>query len=251
MNEQVEQVEPEEQPQAEAAAPRSMAAKKLHERMQRDANMLKEREWKKERDSKLERAENVLTTIRTNPLDALQSAGVELEELKNLLADHDDDHAVSIQDEINYLKTEIERRNARETQEKESLETDEILSTLRDYVTENSDSYPGLNAAGGTENLIYQRIEAAYKRDGTILSEEDAATSVEEELYELFSRLAPVYGSDERRLEATKPQTQTLTNSLAAERSDSRGGFNPTETEAEKLERRKRLVRDMWAANKG
>ena len=88
------------------------------------------------------------------------------------------------------------------------------------YVTEaktanGAPKFPLLQAAG-VENLVFEKIRERYQADGTVISEDEAASEVEKQVAELFEKLAKVRGAVTTPPQATN-QPVTLSNILQSQ----------------------------------
>lgn len=237
-------VEPTETPKEEKTdflSPRFAAlAKKEKEirRMQEEAKA--ERESFKAREEEYKTKYVPKDKLTQDPIRALIDAGFTAEQLTTLgiaIPNKQDLEFQALKDQIESLKAE-NKQSASKQEEASKQQYEQALNQIRKEASkliDTNEEYETIKALGATENVV-ELIKDTFEADGTLLSVEEAAQKIEENLLQeaikmaslkkVIAKLKPVEAEPDpkkslsqalsQKSATPQPQIKTLTNAQAA-----------------------------------
>lgn len=174
----------------------------------------------KTNEGRLRLLDEVEALRQQNPLAAAQRMGLSPETLVRQMQQVPPRNPVQqLEARIQELTAKVEENQRREEDSKLNQVYEEAARNVTGYVQaartpEGAEKFPFLKAAGA-EGVVFERIREQYSKDGSMLSEEAAATELEKTYADIYAKLSKV-GS----VKQTAPVTQgssTLTNQMQSQ----------------------------------
>lgn len=196
----------------------------------------------------------IKANAKMNPLEYLQEGGIDVATINEFVLNEQKPSQESqveslVESRLEAFKREQAEHLAAEKAEAEkqaAAEREQVLANFRkevtEYVTSNSEKYELINLYG-RQDAVAQTIELHFSKTHKVLSHEEAASLVEEQLVELVSK-----ANETKKLKAKaqppappvvdsktdpKPRTPTLSNQLSSTPSTT----TPALTEADRIKR--------------
>lgn len=232
-----EQKQPQAQPQQPPAQKKPVQLSQTAQRMQdmlRRERQLQEQEKKlTERESKVKEAEELAQVARTKPLDFLKKQGISYSDLtKQVINGPGPDPTEELQKELQQLKQEVTetKKQAEERKRQEALQE---AQTAVQQTIEQAEGYDLIKATDSYDQ-VFQTIIEHYEQTGEVLSENDAAAKVEENLSSTVDRLLQLDvikkrlgGAGSEEAPQAKPTGMgTLDNAASAQRPSAAGNLD-------------------------
>lgn len=163
--------------------------------------------------------------VKESPLDVLNEEGITYDQLVESAVNAPDYETREIRNELKALK-DAQAKLLSDSQKASESQHQAAITQLTHDVTDLVNSDPNFETIKGTESVgdVVQLIERTYSETGKIMSVEDAAKLVEEELFQeamriasftkVKSRLTPEVIQESKQPPAQQQRTQTLTNSM-------------------------------------
>jgi len=174
--------------------------------------------------------------IAKDPLKVLLEQGYSSDQITQMLLNAPDPAQQQQQLVIEELRSEIKAlRDGQETankafQDNQTQSYNQALQAIRvetKQLVSNNDQFEAINATNSHEDVV-ELIEKTFKKDGVLLTVEDAAQAVEDYLVEEAIKIAKLNKIQAKLRPAApppapqqpqKPQTKTLTNTMGTNRS--------------------------------
>lgn len=202
-----------EQAAAPAVAESPKAAATLARLLEAEASVQAQREALKAEAQEVERYKAIAAM---SPVDKAKALGLSLADFQKSTID-DYDPTGGLKNTVSELQKKLEERDRREAEAERAATMQEAQEAVRTYI-DSSGKFPVI-AATGFHSAVFDRIEMARKAGKTI-SEEQAASEVEESLTNLVTQAQAL-----EKFKAKKPESKpepenmfaTLTNSTSSE----------------------------------
>jgi hypothetical protein len=172
-------------------------------------------------EKKVKWAESLEAARSKNPMEVLDHLGMSSDDLMKRVSEGQTTNPVyRLEKQVSELAQRLEEAQRREEEARTRSMYEEAGKNVTRYVTEAKTSegnskFPLVQAAG-VENLVFEKIRERYQADGTVISEDEAASEVEKQVAELFEKLAKARGHVTPPPQATKTPV-TLSNLLQSQ----------------------------------
>lgn len=184
----------------------------------------------KEKEAKLAAAEAFQERLRQNPLDVLNEIGVTYDQLVEQAVNGPDQKTRDIQKKLDAIEA-AQKKQSEDIQNSAKAQRDSAINQIRNDakdLVETSTEFETIKATESAEDVV-ELITRTFDETGKLLTVEDAAKMVEEELFAEAIRIANI-GKVKAKLtpavvEASKQQSgqqqqkmTTLTNNMTSTR---------------------------------
>lgn len=187
----------------------------------------------KEKEAKLAQAETFQSRLKENPLDVLNELGITYDQLVEQAVNAPDSATKEIQNELKRIR-QTQDKLAQDAQDSSKAQRQAALKQIRYDVTDLIDQDPQFETIKATNSAdeVVELIERTFDQEGKLLTVDQAAKMVEDELFEEAKRIASI-GKVKATLKPeltpelisqTKQQTSkqqpmtTLTNNMTSNR---------------------------------
>ncbi len=186
MSENAAPPEGETAPVAEQPAPSSKpvqeSSSQISKLLEVEARIQQAREAQKQEAQEIKELDQLRQLRDLPPLEQARALGIKLPELQKAMVD-DYDPTNGLKSEVNALKEKLAKRDAEERAAQELADIEDRKGVVRTYVEKNGEKFPLIQKLG-FHDTVYEKMHLSTQA-GKTLSEEQAASEVEESLSNL------------------------------------------------------------------
>lgn len=170
------------------------------------------------------------TRLKSSPLDVLNEEGLTYDQLVEQAVNQPDPETRNLQSKLSQLEQTVTKQQE-DIQNREKAQRDSAINQIRHNVKSLVDTDESYETIKGTENYedVVSKIVETFDTSGILMSVEEAAKQVEEELFQeavkisslgkvskhMQAKLTPQLVEDQTKQPSTQqPQIKTLTNSM-------------------------------------
>lgn len=182
-----------EETAAETKPPEEKTSKKLATLARREKRLLEKENELKALASRASKYEETLASIKQNPVDFLQSAGISIEDLTNFLLTQQpieqkpEDKITQLENKLNQMEEEKIREEQESIVRQQQHLVNQFRNDLESFIESNKSTYEYLSNNKAT-SIVMDVISDHANQTGKIMSNEEACQLVEQE----FRRIAGV-----------------------------------------------------------
>lgn len=203
--------------------------------LDKDKEIQKKSQDLKQADSRVKWADDLIAAKQVGPMAVLQRLGITPAELaQHLQAQQPKDQVAQLEQKVSLLAERLEEAQKREEEYRVKSVMEEAQKNVTEYVKTAKEKYPFVTTLGA-EGEVFKLIREQYQKNGTVMTEDEAASEIEKSYEGLHRRLSGVKGNVTQEQPAATQQPATLTNHMQSQPAPKRtpGELTPEERFAE------------------